>query len=77
VAIEVELTVKAPERLRAIVRGWARSRAVGGVVYYAAPQARHALERAIERELAAERVAVVPLDHDGALPPTSSIPSAA
>jgi len=34
VAVEVELTVKAPARLRTIVRGWARSRLVGGVVYY-------------------------------------------
>ena len=51
VAIEVELTVKAPERLRAIVRGWARSRVVAGVVYYAAPAAMRAVERAIDAEL--------------------------
>jgi hypothetical protein len=77
IAIEVELTVKAPERLRAIVRGWARSRAVERVVYYATPGVLAALERALERESARERVAVVPLEHDGPLSSASSIPSAA
>jgi hypothetical protein len=77
IAIEVELTVKAPERLCAIVRGWARSRVVNRVVYYAAPGAARALERALRRESAGERIAVVPLDHEGSPPSTSSIPSAA
>ncbi|MGH2849955.1 MAG: hypothetical protein ACRDLP_05000, partial [Solirubrobacteraceae bacterium] len=72
----VELTVKAPERLRAIVRGWARSRAVEHAVYYVAPGVRHALDRALERESARDRVAVVPLDHDGPLRSANSIPSA-
>ena len=40
IAIEVELTVKAPARLQTIVRGWARSRLVGGVVYYTVPRPR-------------------------------------
>jgi hypothetical protein len=70
VAIEVELTVKAPERLGRIVRGWARSRVVAGAVYHAAPAAMRAVERAIDAELAGERVRVV------ALRSTSSDPSA-
>ena len=43
VAVEVELTVKAPERLRGIVRGWARSRLLEGVVYYATAAAARAV----------------------------------
>ncbi len=62
IAVEVELTVKAPARLRTIVRGWARSRLVGGVVYYATPSAARALRRALRSESAGERVVVVPLD---------------
>lgn len=69
VAIEVELTVKSPERLRRIVRGWARSRVVAGVVYHATPAAMRAVERAIGEEHAGGRVGVV------ALACTSSDPS--
>jgi hypothetical protein len=61
VAIEVELTVKAPVRLEQICRAWARARCVAGVVYIAAPDVELALERAIARARAAERVVVVPL----------------
>ena len=80
IAIEVELTVKAPERLAAIVRGWARSRLVGGVVYYATPAAARALGRAQRSESAGGRVAVLALEAAGEVPPfeaTSSVPSAA
>jgi hypothetical protein len=80
IAIEVELTVKAPERLATIVRGWARSRLVGGVVYYCTPSVTRALTRAVRSENADDRVAVLPLDRAGDLGPfrsTSSIPSAA
>src|SRR5207237_5477139 len=35
VAVEVELAVKAPRRLAAICRGWARCREVAGVLYLA------------------------------------------
>ena len=80
IAIEVELTVKAPERLRTIVRGWARSRLVGGVVYYATPPAIRALASALRSESAHERVAVLALERAGELPEfrsTNSIPSAA
>jgi hypothetical protein len=68
IAIEVELTVKAPARLRTIVRGWARSRLVGGVVYYATPHAARALTRALDSECASDRVAVLPLARAGELP---------
>jgi len=68
VAVEVELTVKAPRRLRAIVRGWARSRLVGGVVYYAPPHVARAVAAAVRSEQAAERVALLPLEDIGVLP---------
>ena len=79
-AIEVELTVKAPERLRTIVRGWARSRLVEGVVYYASPSAARALNAAVRIEVAHEAVAILALERAGELPAfasTSSNPSAA
>jgi hypothetical protein len=60
-AVEVELTVKAPRRLREICRAWARTRCVAGVVYLAAPPVERALRRAIARADAAERVIVLPL----------------
>ena len=77
VAIEVELTVKAPARLREIVRGWARCRCVAGVVYYAAPAALRALERAIADERAGAVVQALELVRAGELPgrSTSPIPS--
>jgi DNA-binding Lrp family transcriptional regulator len=68
VAIEVELTVKAPVRLREIVRGWARCRCVAGVVYYAAPAALRALERAITDERASAAVQALELARAGELP---------
>ena len=78
-AIEVELTVKAPVRLATIVRGWARSRLVAGVVYYATPAPARALARAIAGESAGERVVVAALEAAGEaarLRVASSIPSA-
>jgi hypothetical protein len=62
VAVEVELTVKAPERLAAICRGWARARCVAGVLYLAPPEVERAVLRALDRARAHERVVVVPLD---------------
>ncbi|HUB76839.1 MAG TPA: hypothetical protein VL977_07270 [Solirubrobacteraceae bacterium] len=61
VAIEVELTVKAPARLRAIVRAWARSRRVAQAVYYATEPAARALVRAVEAERAESQVTVLAL----------------
>ena len=62
VAVEVELTVKAPERLAAICQAWARARCVAGVLYLAPPEVQRAVQRAIERAQAHERVVIVPLD---------------
>jgi hypothetical protein len=61
-AIEVELTIKAPRRLAEICRAWARSRHVEGALYIAPAEVRRALERAIATAQAGERVAVVPLE---------------
>jgi hypothetical protein len=72
VAVEVELTIKAPRRLLEICRAWARCRCVAGVLYLAPPEVEQALVRARERARAEERIAVVPLD---ALPtPHSGLP---
>jgi hypothetical protein len=68
VAIEVELTVKAPRRLALIVRGWARTRLVGAVVYYATPAAARAVRRAVDEQQAHEIVHVLPIDQVGLLP---------
>jgi hypothetical protein len=62
VAVEVELTVKAPRRLREICRAWARCRAVAGTVYLAAPDVQRPLARAIEQAGAGERIVVLALD---------------
>jgi hypothetical protein len=62
VAVEVELTVKAPRRLAEICRAWARCRCVAGVLYLASAEVERALARAIERADAAGRVVMVPLD---------------
>ena len=69
IAVEVELTVKAPARLAAIVRGWARSRLIYGVVYYATPAVARALARAVRSEAAGEQVTVLALDRAGEVPP--------
>lgn len=61
VAVEVELTCKAPQRLRRIVRGWARSRCVDGVVYVCSADVARAVERAVDAEWAHEKVDVVRL----------------
>lgn len=62
-AVEVELTPKAPQRLQAIVRAWRRARWVEQVRYYVAsgPTAR-GVARAIERVHAEARVEVVSVD---------------
>jgi hypothetical protein len=62
VAVEVELTVKAPARLLEICRAWARARCVAGVLYLAAPEVRPAVQRAIARARAQEQVVVLGFD---------------
>jgi hypothetical protein len=62
VAVEVELTVKAPRRLVDICRAWARCRCVAGVLYLASPEVGRALDRAIDQAQAGDRIAVLGLD---------------
>lgn len=62
VAVEVELTIKAHQRLVEICRAWARSRAVGGVLYFAPADVERALCRAIDEAHASERIVVLPMD---------------
>jgi hypothetical protein len=61
VAVEVELTIKAPRRLAQICLAWSRARNVAGVVYLAPPDVQRALERAIDRVHGRDRIVVVPL----------------
>ena len=61
VAVEVELTLKAPRRLVEICRSWGFSREVAGVLYLAPAGVRRALDRAIALS-GAERIVVLPLE---------------
>jgi hypothetical protein len=62
VAVEVELTVKAPRRLAEICLAWARCRHIAGVLYLVAPEVRRPLERAVAAARAHERISLVALD---------------
>lgn len=62
VAVEVELTVKAPARLATICRAWARCRHVAGALYIAPNDVASALERAVDRAHAREGVVIVGFD---------------
>ena len=59
VAVEVELTIKAPQRLADICLAWARCRCVAGVIYIAPPEVQRALERAIDQAQAHEQIVVI------------------
>jgi hypothetical protein len=61
VAVEVELSVKAPRRLASICRGWARARHVDHVYYLATPAAAKAVARAVAETRVADRITVWPL----------------
>ena len=62
IAIEVELTPKAPRRLQTIVRAWRRARHVDHALYLVPPgPTQRAVERAVEATHAQERVQVVDL----------------
>ena len=62
-AIEVELTAKAPRRLEGIVRAWRRARHLERVVYFCPVGPAHrAVERAVAWARAEERVLVRELD---------------
>jgi hypothetical protein len=61
-AIEVELSPKAPRRLLRIIRGWRRARHVDEVLYCCAPTiTRRAVETAVRRARAEERIRVADL----------------
>jgi hypothetical protein len=61
IAVEVELSAKAPRRLEAICRGWARARHVNAVYYLVAPAVETALKRAIKQTRAGDRITVIPV----------------
>jgi hypothetical protein len=61
VAVEVELSVKAPRRLAGICRGYARARHVERVYYLAASAPARAVNRAVAETRAQDRVSVLAL----------------
>jgi hypothetical protein len=67
--VEVELTVKAPARLARICRAWARCGTVAGVLYLVSASAREPVSRAVGREGAGPRIAVVGLSSLGIAEP--------
>lgn len=65
VAVEVELSEKAPRRLEAILRAWRRASATGvvsGVRYYCSDRAHRAVVRAVERTATAGQVSIARID---------------
>ncbi len=62
VAVEVELTVKAPRRLADICQAWARCRCVAGVLYLASPEVLRPLHRAVDHAHAGGAIVVLPLE---------------
>ena len=61
-AVEVELTVKAPRRLLAICRAWARCGCVEGVLYLTSAEVRRPLERAISAAQGNGRITLLESD---------------
>jgi hypothetical protein len=61
-AIEVELSAKAPGRLAQICRGWTRARHVDHVYYLATPKAERAVQRAVSSVKGDGFITVLPLD---------------
>ncbi|HEX5224638.1 MAG TPA: replication-relaxation family protein [Solirubrobacteraceae bacterium] len=59
--VEVELTAKAPARLARICRAWARCSTVSGVLYVVSASAQQPVARAVAREHAGSRIAIVRL----------------
>jgi hypothetical protein len=60
-AVEIELSIKAPRRLGAICRGWARARHVSHIYYLAESGPARAVNRAIAETRAEDRITVLPL----------------
>jgi hypothetical protein len=67
IVVEVELSVKAPRRLAAICRGWARARHISGVYYLAPPVVARAVQRAVAETRAEDHVVVLSLGQPDAL----------
>jgi hypothetical protein len=67
VAVEVELSVKAPRRLAAICRSYARARHLERVYYLASPPAARAVARAVTETRAQDRITVLSLGETDAL----------
>jgi hypothetical protein len=67
VVVEVELSIKAPRRLAAICRAWARARHISAVYYLAPPMVARAVERAIAETRSEDRIVVLPIDQPQAL----------
>jgi hypothetical protein len=61
VAVEVELSVKAPQRLARICRGIARARHLDRAYYLASPAAARAVARAVAETRAEDRITVLSL----------------
>lgn len=60
IAVEVELSLKAPRRLEAILRGWRRASEVDEVRYYCAPgPVTRGLRRAVAKTATAEKVRIL------------------
>jgi hypothetical protein len=66
-AVEIELSIKAPRRLLAICRGWARARHVSHVYYLADAAPARAVSRAIAETRAQDRITVLPLQDSATL----------
>ncbi len=62
VAMEVEMSVKAPRRLAAICRGYARARHIHQVYYLAASAPARAVSRAVAEARAENRIVVLALE---------------
>jgi hypothetical protein len=67
IAVEIELSVKAPRRLAAICTGWARARHISGVYYLAPPAVARAVKRAVAETRAEDHVVVLPIGQPEAL----------
>ncbi|HXB14647.1 MAG TPA: hypothetical protein VNV44_02775 [Solirubrobacteraceae bacterium] len=61
IAVEVELSVKSPQRLEQTCRRWARDREVAGVIYFAPGHVRGPLTRAAARARAQEQIILIDL----------------
>lgn len=63
IAIEVELSIKAPTRIQKICRSWARANHVGHVYYLAEPRTRESVLRAVDETRTKDRITVLALEN--------------